>query len=110
DNPFQRVLIRKITGDIRIRPEARSAQILEVNLPRSKYRAGELVRAFVTYKPFRLPEVTMPIEMELPRDLRQGDYGLVISDAQRYFQDEQASRPFRFTAEKVQDVFAVLKD
>ena len=50
------------------------------------------------------------MEMELPHELPQGTYQLVISDAQRYLQDEQQSRPFRFTAEKVEDVFAVLRD
>jgi hypothetical protein len=95
---------------VKITAEAREAQILEVNVPRSKYRPGETVKAFVTYKPFREEEGILPVEIELPRDLPQGTYQLIISDAQRYFQDEQQSRPFRFTAENVRDVFAVLKD
>lgn len=110
ENPFERVPVRQITGTVKITAEAREAQILEVNVPRSKYRPGETVKAFVTYKPFRGEEGILPVEMELPRDLPQGTYQLIISDAQRYFQDEQQSRPFRFTAENVRDVFAVLKD
>lgn len=110
ENPFERVPIKKITGTIRISSDAREAHILAVNLPRSKYRPGETVKAFVTYKPFREPEGILPVELELPRDLPQGTYQLIISDAQRYFQDEQQSRPFRFSAENVKDVFGVLKD
>ena len=110
ENPFERVRVRKITGNVRISAEAREAQILAVNLPRSRYRPGETVKAFVTYKPFREPEGILPVELELPRDLPQGTYQLIISDASRYFQDEQQSRPFRFTAENVKDVFGVLKD
>src|SRR5262249_18363580 len=37
-------------------------------------------------------------------------YQLVISDAQRYFADEQQSKPFRFLAEDIDDVFDVLSD
>src|SRR6185437_3454815 len=110
ENPFERVPIRKITGNIHISGQARQAQILEVNVPRSKYRPGETVKAFVTYKPFRETEGIMPVELELPRDLPQGTYQLIISDAQRYFQDEQQAEPFRFTADDIGDVFGVLKD
>lgn len=110
DNPFERVPIRKITGDIQISDDVREADILDVNVPRSKYRAGETVKGFVTYKPFRGDEGILPVEMELPRDLPEGTYQLIISDAQRYFQDTQQSEPFRFTAENIHEVFGVLKD
>lgn len=110
ENPFERVPIRKITGNIQISDEVRQADILDVNVPRSKYRAGETVKGFVTYKPFRGEEGILPVEMDLPRDLPQGTYQLIISDAQRYFQDTQQAEPFRFTAQNVHEVFGVLKD
>ena len=53
DNPFERVMLKKVTGTIRVTPEARDAQILEVNVPKNKYRPGDTIHAFVTYKPFR---------------------------------------------------------
>ncbi len=110
ENPFRRVMIRKVSGKVRVSSESRDAQIMDVQVPRAKYQPGEVVKAFVTYKPFRKPEAIMPLEMELPHDLQQGTYQLVVSDAPRYFQDEQQSKPFRFTAEKVEDVFTVLRD
>lgn len=110
ENPFERVPLKKVSGTIRVTPEAREATILEVNVPRNKYRPGDTVRAFVTYKPFRSPEAVLPVEMELPRDLPEAQYQLVFSDWTRYATDEQQSKPFRFTAEKVDEVFDVLKD
>ena len=110
ENPFERVPVRKITGTIHISPEARQAQILDVNVPRSKYRPGETVKAFVAYKPFRDIQGILPVDLDLPRDLPQGTYQLIISDAARYFQDTQQSEPFRFTADNLRDVFGVLKD
>lgn len=110
DNPFQRVRVERISGEVKISPTARQAQILEVNLPRSRFRPGETVKAYVTYKPFRQTEGIMPVELQLPRDLPQGTYQLIISDAQRWFQDEQQSEPFRFTAGNLKEVFGVLKD
>jgi hypothetical protein len=110
ENPFERVQVRRISGDVRISPSVRQAQILEVNVPRSRYQPGETVKAFVTYKPFRGESAILAVELSLPMDLPQGTYQLIISDAQRYFQDEQLARPFRFTASSVSDVFGVLKD
>ncbi len=110
ENPFRRVLIKKVSGTVHVSPEARSATIMDVQVPRAKYRPGETIKAFVTYKPFRAEEAILEVEMDVPHDLQQGTYQLVISDAQRYFLDEQQSKPFRFTAEKVEDVFSVLRD
>jgi len=110
ENPFERVPLKKMTGTVKIAAEARQGQILEVNVPRSKYKPGETIQAFVTYKPFRAPDDTLPVELEVPKNLPQGTYQLVISDADRFLQDELATEPFKFTAERVSDIFDALKD
>ena len=110
DNPFERVLPKRVTGTIHVAGEARDAQVVEVTVPRNRFRPGELVTAFVTYKPFRAEEQILPVELRLPADLPEGNYQLVISDWRRYLQDEQLQKPFRFTAENVNEVFDVLND
>lgn len=110
ENPFERVMLRKLSGTIRITPEARSADILSVSLPKMKYRPGETLKAFVRYRPFRAGESILPIELELPHDLRDGTYQLTIGDQATFLQQEQMLRPFRFTTESIEDVFNVLRD
>ncbi|HMB95187.1 MAG TPA: hypothetical protein VKK61_04035 [Tepidisphaeraceae bacterium] len=110
ENPFGRVMVKKISGTIRITPEAHEADILSVNLPKMKYKPGETLKAFVRYRPFRQGESILPVELELPHDLRDGTYHLSISDQQTYLEQEEQARPFRFSAESVEDVFGVLKD
>ena len=110
DNPFQRVLLRRVSGNIRVSGTPHAAQLMDITVPKEKYRPGETLKGYATYKPFWGKEGTLPIEMELPRDLPKGTYRLIVSDAQRYVQEEQQSQPFRFTAEKVDDVFSVLND
>lgn len=110
DNPFERVMMKRISGTVRVTPQARQARIMDVNVPRSKYRPGETVRAFVRHKPFRGPEGILPVELELPDNLPDGTYQLIISDWQRFTLDEMASKPFRFTAENVGEMFDVLRD
>ncbi len=52
----------------------------------------------------------MPLELQLPRDLPDGSYQMIVSGWERYIQDEQMARPFRFTAENSREVFDVLRD
>jgi hypothetical protein len=110
DNPFERVWPKKITGTVRVLPEARDAKILSVNVLKLKYKAGETVKAFVTYRPFRSPEAVLPIEFDLPRDLPEGTYQLSVTDWQKYLEQERAANAFRFVAENAEQVFDVLKD
>jgi hypothetical protein len=110
DNPFEKVPLGKITGTMRVSREAKEAQILSVSVPKLKYQAGEMVKAFVTYRPFRGIEAVLPIEFSLPRDLPDGSYDFAVLDWQNYLMEEQMSRPFRFTAESSAEVFAVLRD
>jgi hypothetical protein len=110
DNPFERVLVNKISGNVRVSTEPKLAQIVEVNLPRSKYRAGETLKAFVEFKRFRGGEDIVPVELELPKDLAEGNYQLIISDWTRYVQDEQVSKPFRFAGENLNELFDALRD
>jgi hypothetical protein len=110
ENPFESVKIKQITGTMVVSPVARSGQILYANVPRSRYRPGETVTAFVTYRPFRAGEELMPVSLDLPRDLPDGTYQLSISDWQKYFADQRTAEPFKFTAETVDQVFEVLQD
>jgi hypothetical protein len=109
-NPFERVSVKKVTGTVKITPEAHEATILWVNAPRLKFRPGETLKAYVNYRPFRASDAILPVEFDLPRDLPEGTYQLVISGWEQFVSDEKTAKPFRFDAESVSDVFAVLRD
>jgi hypothetical protein len=81
-----------------------------VQVPRLKHRPGETLKAYVTHRPFRSGESLIDVEFPLPRDLPEGQYQLVVSDWQKYLADEEASKPFKFTAESIGEVFDVMRD
>jgi hypothetical protein len=110
DNPFGRVPLKRLSGTIKVTPEARDAKILSVNLPKTKYQPGDIAKVYVTYRPFRGEESVLPLEFEMPRDLPDGNYQLLVTDWDTYLEQERVSQPFRFTAESADEVFAVLKD
>jgi hypothetical protein len=109
-NPFEQVLPTKISGDIHVRPESREAAILSVNIPKLTYKPGETVKAYVQYRPYRSGEATLPLEFQLPRDLPDGAYPMVVSGWERFLADEQAAKPFRFNANNLNEVFDVMSD
>jgi len=110
DNPFGRVMVRRISATISVIPEQREAEVLSVNVPRLNVKPGETVQAYVAYRPFHQAETTRIIYLPLPKDLPDGTYQLVVSGWQRYLTDEEQVEPFRFTAQNLDDVFALLKD
>jgi hypothetical protein len=109
-NPFEQVSVKKVSGTVKITPEARDATILWVNAPRLKFRPGETLKAYVNYRPFRASDAILPVEFQLPPDLPEGTYQLVISGWEQFLGDERTAKPFRFSAESTNDVFGVLRD
>jgi len=109
-NPFENVPLQSLDGDIVIRSEARQAQITAVTLPKLKYEPGVTVDAYVASRLWHGGDVTLPIKFDLPTDLPDGQYQLVVSDAQRYFSDEMDAEPFRATARNVNEMFDVIND
>jgi hypothetical protein len=108
ENPFARVAVKQITGTIQVSGDAQLADITTISLPKLKFAPGETVKAYVTYRPWRQGEQTLPITFDLPKDLPNGDYQLIVSDWNRYLADQLQAEPFRFTAENIDDVFDVV--
>jgi hypothetical protein len=109
DNPFQQVELSGMTGTVHVSSQARESAILSVMIPRSKFEPGDTVKGFISYQPFHVQEAILPIDLKLPRDLPDGTYQLTVSDFDRYLDDERAASPFEFTADNIDELFAVLK-
>lgn len=110
DNPFKQVELTRLSGTVHISNHADEAEIQSVLVPRSKYEPGETVKVYVSYKMFHGGDGIVPVELQLPRDLPNGTYQLIVSDWQRYLQDEQASAAFKFDARDMHELFDVLRD
>jgi hypothetical protein len=108
-NPFKHVSISSVSATLHVSSEARLGQIQSVLVPRLKYEPGETLKAFVSYEPFRAAETNMPIELELPHDLPDGTYHLIVSDWQRFLNDERAASAFKFSADNINEVFSLVK-
>jgi hypothetical protein len=110
DNPFEHVALSKLSGTIRVSDVARSAGILSVMVARTNYEPGETIKAYISYLPFHSEEAVLPVELELPHDLPDGNYQFIVSDWTRYLEDERAANPFKFNANDIGELFTVIRD
>jgi hypothetical protein len=110
ENPFKKLAPAKITGTVKITPTALSAVIVSANLNKQKYRPGEQARGFLFYRPFRGEEASMPIEFPIPADLPDGQYQLIVGDADRFLNDEISQNPWKFAANSATEMVQALQN
>ena len=80
EDPFEKVGLKSIDGTLHISAQAREAHIVSVAMPRLKYQPGETAKLYLEYRPFRESSTTMSIDFEIPRELPDGVYQLVVTD------------------------------
>jgi hypothetical protein len=110
ENPFEHVALTGIDGTVDVSNHPQLAEIISIMLPKLKYAPGEQVKGFATSRPWHDRERTMPFGFEVPKDLPNGQYQLVVSDWDRYFSDQRQAEAFEFTAENINEVFNVVND
>ncbi|MGA2583711.1 MAG: hypothetical protein ABSG31_10580 [Tepidisphaeraceae bacterium] len=108
-NPFKPVALTAVHATVHVSDTADIATILSVMVPRSKYEPGETVKAYIAYQPFRATEATLPVDLDLPRNIPNGTYYLTVMDWSTYMEAEQINDAFKFTASNVDEMFDVLK-
>ncbi len=110
ENPFAQTYVKRITGRLSVEPSAKVAIIETIQPAKSVYKPGETVRVFVTARPWKGQSLTRPADFKLPTDLPDGQYALTVGDAARHVMDQTRYTPYRFTANNLDDVFAVARE
>ena len=80
NNSFKKVNIENMHMDLNIIDKFKAVGIETAELDRDIYKPGEKVRIKVFFRPFRKPRFSRTIDLELPKDLRDGVYTLHVAD------------------------------
>ncbi len=99
----------RIDVALKIRPVQTTATILNLELERNTYRPGQTVRGQVTLRPFRAQRVTRPVAIDLPDDLRDGEYTLTVCDAESLLSARQSDRPHLYRPKTIAELFEGLQ-
>jgi hypothetical protein len=79
-NPHGPVHIRRIDCTTHIQAGRRTADVEAVELDSEIYSPGETVKATVFVRPYKGQRQRLPVTLELPADLPEGDYMATVTD------------------------------
>lgn len=79
-NTYKPVRIQRIDCETRILAGRRSADIEGIELASDVYSPGETLKAAVVVRPYKGPRQRLPVTLNLPPDLPEGDYTATVCD------------------------------
>jgi hypothetical protein len=101
---------KSIEVNIKIAYEQQTAEILTVELDRNSYKPGQKVSARVTLRPFRAEKTTQTVAIDLPANLPDGKYPLLVCDGPSAAAALRADKPNRFKPTTAGELFTALKE
>jgi len=108
--PFGQAYVNLVAVEVSIEPQAAAAMMHQARLRRDVYRPGETVTVDVEW----LNEQTRPTytqasyALELPADLPDGSYELLVGSASAHLAALRAQRPYEWYASNFSDVLTIL--
>ena len=110
-NPFgKEVFPERIEVDIVIEAGSTAAAIRDLKLVGNAYLPGETVRGVLTLKPTRKVRLELPVELQLPDDMPEGNYTLIVSDQMAAKLAEIIERPHEFDPQSLGELFEALQN
>ncbi len=79
-NPYQPIVVKKIDCTTRILPGRKTADVESIEPASDTYAPGEKVQLSVYYRPYRGSRQRMPLSIQLPQDMAEGSYSVVVCD------------------------------
>ncbi len=97
----------KITGcyvDIKIDPEVFYYVIENAGIDKRNYEAGESIRLKVVLKAFKSDYITKFIYLNIPENLKSGQYNIILGSEAGVFNELRRSFPYFFQISSVEDL------
>ncbi|MHC4124189.1 MAG: SpoIVB peptidase S55 domain-containing protein [Planctomycetota bacterium] len=110
NNPYKKVAIKSMDFNVEVLHKNIASHIWSANLQDSEVKAGEEVNVSVLLESFLAGKKEYEFTFEIPRDLKAGDYKLVISGASGYIKFLRQSRPYKFVPENMATLVEAVRD
>lgn len=109
NNPYQPVNIEQIDVSFRMRPQSRAAEIWSVDLSDTTLKPGQWLTAHVVLQSYRSEKTVQPVRLQIPADLKPGQYVLQILSFNEYLGFLRKAAPYRFAAEDLPSMLAAVR-
>ncbi len=109
ENEHESVMLESIDLNIEIENKLKMASFTTGRLDKATVAPGQDVGINVTLQPYGGESFIKRIKFQVPQDLPDGDYKLMVCDAATYAQVMLSSRPHLLQTRSVDDIFSLLK-
>lgn len=110
ENPFAREYPESIDVSVSVANATQTLELLSASTRKRAYHPGDVIDVDVTCRAYHQAPAARRIQVKVPTDMTPGEHSLVISEAARFLQDEQSSRPDKFAATSLKQVFQVVRN
>lgn len=108
-NPFESLKLESVSVRVNVEPTVRIASLLNVRLDKPVVEPGGTLSLTIEIQPFNEPVRIVRTELAVPADTPEGDYPLVIADAQSYLGQLFMTRSHLFQATDVDQLFDAMR-
>ena len=109
-NPFTPLQLEGVEVAVRIDPTLDAVTLVDGRMDRVEAAPGQTVGISLRLQPYGKPMTTQRIELTIPQDLPDGDYELVVCDAQSYLGRMMSTKPHRMTVRSLDDLEQALRE
>ncbi len=104
NNPFEDLKLEGMSLEVSVEDKLLAGSITNASIDRAIVRPGESIDVAIDVLIFGQGVTRHHAEVRIPVDLPEGDYPLLIADAQSYAMQVMQTRPHLFAAESVDDL------
>lgn len=108
-NPFESLKLESMSTRVTVEPTVRVASLRNVRLDKSVVEPGGTLKLTIEIQPFNEPVRTVRSELTVPADTPEGDYPLMIADAQSYLGQLFMTRSHLFQATNIDQLFDAMQ-
>ncbi|MBN1343505.1 MAG: hypothetical protein JXQ73_12530 [Phycisphaerae bacterium] len=109
DNSFGQARVTRADMSISIEPKASVAKMERAELPRDVFKPGETVEVAVRWRPYRQKAFVRRYTLELPKDVPDGTYELLVGAADVHLAATRKEKPHLFRIESMGDMMSALR-
>lgn len=109
NNPYQAVAVKQIDVSFRMEPRSRQAEIWSVDLSDTTLKPGQWVTANVILQSYRSEKTVQAVRLQIPADLKPGQYVLQILSFSEYLGFQRKAAPYRFAAEDLPSMLGAVR-
>lgn len=110
NNPYQRIRIKSMDFNIRVKPKSVISRIWSVDLSDTKIKAGEKLDVDVVIESVLSGKKKYRCTVTIPKNLAKGKYNLMIAGGYEYAKFLRKAAPHRFIPENLSSLVEALND